>query len=141
MCCRKDVVTPNISVVLPTTTNTQRQNKTQHKEWGVVAGKGDIWGVQIEGYLRNPNADDGVSYTSYIVCITHEYECTSNQMMRQHLPKILPPSLDIQHKHLLQPKRQFHKIIRLKISRILNLRIFCPHFRHIPPIGTFQNNP
>ena len=48
MCCRKDVVTPNISAIWPSTTNTSQR---KFKKKRVCRGCGEI---RIEGYLRNP---------------------------------------------------------------------------------------
>jgi len=61
--------------------------------------------------------------------------------MRQHLPKVFSPRLDIQHKHLLQRKRQFHKIIPLEKPRTLNLWILSPHLGHFPPIWRIPLDP
>jgi hypothetical protein len=52
MCCRKDVVTPNISAILPSTTNTGQREFNRQK--GVYKGGRGCGEIQIEGYLRNP---------------------------------------------------------------------------------------
>ena len=61
-------------------------------------------------------------------------------MMAEHLPEIFSPGLNVQNKHLLQPKCHFNEIIAFEEAIHFDLRIVRPYFSDIPPVRTVANN-
>lgn len=61
-------------------------------------------------------------------------------MMTKHLPEILASRLNVQHKHLLKPKRHLNQIISLEKPMRFDLGIICPHLLDILPILTIHDN-
>lgn len=69
-----------------------------------------------------------------MIPITGKYQHSCDDMMREHLPVILPPLLDIYHQDLLEPKCVLYQCVPFLQTSNLTVGPVRPEFLEIEPV-------
>ena len=79
-------------------------------------------------------AEDQISSLRPVITVAPEHEEAGHDMVREHLPMIFPPLLDIDDYYLLQPEAELYQIIPLHRTVNLSGGPAGPEFLIIHPV-------
>jgi hypothetical protein len=69
-----------------------------------------------------------------VVTVAREYQNGCDNVVREHLPIVLSPFLDIDNHHLLEPESILNQSVPLLQSSNLSIGPVCPELFHIKPV-------
>ena len=77
---------------------------------------------------------DDVSNFVMMVTVAPKHQTTSNYMMREHLPVILPSFFYVNYHYLLYPESELDQVIPFEKACHLTIGPICPNHRYVHPI-------